>query len=216
MAPTTPHSPLTLIELLQARLDASLEEIGAKTVYGVLDFADARKSLQTPCVAVMTLANDFGENLAPDVDEAVVQRDTTTVAVICVVSAANDLGGRKGTTEDKLSPMLEATRSVLLGWSPAGEFIGRQVVRRDAATRALFGPTTAELQAPPARWRPLMLRRGRLVAINDGSGRAWWQDEYTTFRLIHGAPSVEDPGATPDTLCVSTQGDAPVLLEEVA
>ena len=215
-SPTAPRSPLSLIELVQARLEGAKAAIGAKGVYGVLDFADARKSLVTPCVAVMPLADDFGENMAPDVDEAVVQRDTATLAVISVVSAKNDLGGRKGVTEDRLTPLIEATRAVLLGWSPEGEFVGRELVRRDAETRTLFGPTEADLQAPRPRWRPLMLRRGRLVAIGDGSGRAWWQDEYVTHRLIHGAPPAEDPGTTPDTLCVSIQGDAPVPLEEVA
>ena len=214
--PTAPRSPLSLIELVQARLNEHAAAFGVRGVYGVLDFAGARKSLVTPCVAAMIVADDFGENMAPDPDEAVVQRDTATVAVISMVSAANDIGGRKGVTEDRLTPLVAATRAALLGWSPEGEFVGRELVRRDATTRALCGPTEADLQAPLARWRALILRRGRLVSIGDDTGRAWWQDEYVTHRLIHGAPSAVDAGVVPDSLCVSTQGDAPLALEEVA
>ena len=214
--PTAPRSPLSLIELVQARLEARKADLGVKHVYGVLDFADARRALSTPCVGVIIAAEDFGENMAPDADEAVVQRDTATVAVISVVSAKNDLGGRKGVTEDRLTPLIAATRAAVLGWAPEGEFIGRGVVRTVRYTRALLGPTDAELQAPAARWRPLVLRRGRLVSIGDGTGRAWWQDEYTTHRLIRGAAPEADAGATPTEVCVRVQGAAPERLEEVA
>ena len=214
--PTDPRSPLSLIELIQARLSDPKAGVGVRHVYGVLDFADARASLQAPCVAVMPLADDFGENMTPDPDEAVVQRDTATIAVISVVSARNDPGGRKRATADRLTPLITATRTALLGWPPEGAFIGRDLVRTDATTRALIGPTDAELRAPAARWHPLMLRRGRLVAIGDGSGRAWWQDEYVTQRLIRGVAPAVDAGATPTELCVRLQGGAPERLEGVA
>ena len=211
--PTAPRSPLSLIELVSAHLEARKGDLGATRVYGVLDFADARKSLHTPCLAAMVIADDFGESMSADSDEGIVQRDTATVAVIAVVSAKNDLGGRKGATEDRLTPLVTATREALLGWSPEGEFVGRELVRRGAPYRALFGPSDADLAAPAARWRPLALRRGRLVSIAEG--RAWWQDEYTTHRLVHGAPSAEIPGTVPDTLCVTVNDEGPAPLAAV-
>lgn len=210
--PTAPRSPLSLIDLVQARLEAHKGTIGLGHVYGLLDFSDARRKLQTPSAGVLVLAEDFGQNLEQDVDEGVVQRDTATVAVITMVSAANDLGGATGATEDRLTPLIEASRRLLLGWAPEGPFIGRELVRCDAVVRQINGGTE---RTPAERWRPLMLRRGRLAGIGDGTGRAWWQDEYVTHRIVYGAPPADPPGDAPTTLCVGVRGDDPVPLEAV-
>lgn len=214
---TAPQSSLGLADLIRARLAERQAELDVKAVYGLLDLSGAaRRNLVAPCVTAFTLADDFAAPVDSDDDEVVVQRHTATVAVACAVPAINDPGGRKGGTKDALSLLVAETRRLLLGWPPEGENVGRELVRTDSVMRALIGPTDADLAADAARWRPLVLRRGRLTAIDDGSGRTWWQDEFVTHRLVRGALPEPIGGNTPDTLCVSVRGDAPELLEEVA
>ena len=213
---TAPRSSLALADLIRARLAERQTALGVKAVYGLLNLTGARKNLAAPCVAAFTMADDFEAPTSSDDDETVVQRHTATVAVACAVPAVNDPGGRKGGTEDQLSKIVQEMRAALLGWPPEGEYVGREVVRTDAFMRSLIGPTAADLAADAARWRPLVLRRGRLTAIDDGSGRAWWQDEFMTHRLVRGALPEPIGGNTPGTLCVSVRGDAQEPLEEVA
>ena len=59
-----------------------------------------------------------------------------------------------------------------------------------------------------------MRARGRLVGIEDG--RAWWQDDYRTHRLVAGLPLGIPAGTVPNTLCISVKGDPPELLEEAS
>ena len=214
-APTSPRSSLGLAELLRARLVARQDALGVRGVYGVLDFTAAEQHIVAPCVAVMVLADDFGPPLDSDDDEVVVQRHTVTIAVTCVVPAYGD-PGHGGGAEDRLTPLITGVREALLGWSPEGEYIGRMVVRTDATWRSIVGPSGTDVAAAAARWSPLVLRRGRLAAINDGQGRAWWMDHWATHRPIRGAPEEIACPAPPTDLCVSTFGDDPVRLEEVA
>lgn len=218
--PTAPRSSLALADLVRARLDAEKTALGAKSVYGLLNLTGARRQLQAPCVAAFMMADDFDPQLDADDDEAVVQRHVATLAVACAVQAYNDPGGRKvgraGETEDRLSPLVAGVRALLLGWPPEGEFVGREIVRTDATTRKLLGLTADGIARDAARWRPLALRRGRMVAIDDGSGRAWWQDEYVTHRMVRGVHPETISGSVPTTLCVGVQGDAPALLEEAS
>ena len=219
---TAPQSSLDLAYRVRERIRdrvfgrAAELDLELKAVYGLLSLSGARRSLVVPCVAAFTLMDDFSAPASEDDDEAVVQTHTATLAVACAVPATNDPGGFKADTEDKLSPLVAAVRSELLGWPPEGEYVGRELVRTDPFMRRLLGPSDDDLAANAARWRPLRLRRGRLAAIDDGSGRAWWQDEYTTHRLVRGVLPEAVSGSTPDTLCVSVQGDPPELLEEVA
>ncbi|MDE0662000.1 MAG: hypothetical protein OXI79_20405 [Gammaproteobacteria bacterium] len=80
-----------------------------------------------------------------------VQRVRTRIGVVAGVAARNDPGGIKGAAEDD---------------GPLGELL------RAVRTR-LVGWT------PARRWEPLAVRRGRLLSLE--GGRAFWQDEYTTF-----------------------------------
>ncbi len=213
---TEPRSSLGLAELIRARLEERQSELEVKAVYGLLDISsDSSKSLSAPCVAAYMLADDFAAPTSADDDEVVVQRHTATVSVLCAVPAINDPGGLKGRTRDRLSPLVAATRRALLGWPPEGEHVGREVVRTDAVMRSLIGPAAADLAADAARWRPLVLRRGRLMSFGDGQKRAWWQDEYATHRLVRGVLLELFTEGTPDTLCVSVRGGAPEPLEEV-
>ena len=218
--PTSPRASLSLAELVSARLAALEATFRVRPdqvvqTYGMVAFADAERHLKAPCVGAVIIGDDFSPAIAPDTDEVVVQQThTATIAVICVVQTLNDPGGRKGRIEDRLTPLVTGTREVLLGWAPEGAFVGREVVRTDATVRALLGIDSDALAAPASRWKPLVLRRGRLAGI-DGS-RAWWQDEYTTHRLIRGAPTDIAPTMVPDTLCVGIGGDPQVPIEEVA
>ena len=80
-----------------------------------------------------------------------VQRVVTRLGVVVGVAARNDPGGIKGAAEDD---------------GPLGELL------RAARTR-LVGWT------PARHWEPLAVRRGRLLSLE--GGRAFWQDEYTTY-----------------------------------
>ena len=187
-----------------------------RQVYGVLDFADARRSLVTPSLAAIVTSDEAAPNLAGDVDEGVVQREDVTVSVIAIVSAKNDLGGRKGATEDRLTPLIRETRSALVGWSPDGEFPGRELAQYDVTTLRILGklPDAGSVSGSEGRWRPFVRTRGRLVGIEDG--RAWWQDDYRTHRLVAGVPLAVPAGTVPDTLCVSGNDAAAEPLEEPA
>ena len=233
MSATAPRSPLSLIELVKARLAApetATAVAGAlyadamprpaaldvRQVYGVLDFADARRSLVTPALAAIVTSDEAGPNLGGDLDEGVVQREDVIVSVIAIVSAKNDLGGRKGVTEDRLTPLIRETRTALVGWSPDGEFPGRDIARHDATTLRILGilPEAGQDPEPDGRWRPLVRARGRLVGVEDG--RAWWQDDYRTHRLVAGVPLDLPEGTVPSTLCVSVDGAPPELLNELS
>lgn len=214
---TAPQSSPHLADLVRARLEGRGDALGLKAVYGLLKLSGAaRSSIFVPCAGAFALADDFDPATSADDDEVVVQRHNATIAVVCAVPAINDPGGSKGATEDALSALIAGIRAALLGWPPEGAYVGRELVRTDAVMRRLLGPANAEIAAGAARWRPLQLRRGRLAAIDDGKGRAWWQDEYVTHRLVRGALPDAVSGPDPDTLCVSVQGDDPVLLEEVS
>ncbi len=132
-------------------------------VYGALDFAGARETLRAPCVAALLLGEDAAENRAPGAGLSA-QRLTATLGVVACVPARNDPGGRKAASRDRgadeLATLVEATRRRLLGWTPRPQ------------------------------WEPLALRRGRLLALEDG--RAWWQDEYETAGWIEGRPREEE------------------------
>ena len=210
---TAPRSSLGLADLVQQRLAA--QPVGAKEVYSMLDLDGARKKTpRTPCVGALVLADEFEAPLDADDDERVVQRHVSTVAVVCGVSATNDPGGRRGMTGDLLEPLIAATRAALLGWSPEGENVGRMLVRADATMAKILGPTRDERATDAARWRPLVLVRGRLVVIDDGSGRAWWQDEYRTSRLVRGVEPEPCPADTPTELCVDVNDEGPMPLRE--
>lgn len=213
MTATAPRSSLALADLVRDRLQANRGGLGVSRVYGILNLVGARKQFHTPAVAAFILADDFEPPLDADDDEAVVQRHVATLAVVCVVTAFNDPGGRKGETEDRLSPLVAGTRALLLGWPPDGESIGRELVRTDATMRALIGPTDDDLLADMARWRPFVLRRGRLNADDEGSGRVWWQDEYVTHRMVRGVHPETISGSVPTALCVDTQGDGAVMID---
>ncbi len=212
---TAPRSSLGLANLVRARLAAP--PLGLRCVYSILDLSGARRTMpRGPAVGVLVLADEFEAPLDTDDDERVVQRHATTVAVACGVDAVNDPGGRKGDrsgeTLDLLQQLIGDVRGALLGWSPEGENVGRTLVRADATTIRLLGPGPDERATDAARWRPLVLARGRMVAIDDGSGRAWWQDEYRTGRLVRGVEPEPCPAETPDVLCVDVNDEGPLPL----
>ena len=182
--PTDPRAPLPLTDLVVERLREALPLTGCR-YYGLLDFAAARAKLHTPCFAVMPVTDTAESNEAPDPDGPVFQRVTSTVTVVVGVSAPNDLGGLKGTGRDGLSPLVAASREMLMGWAPGGRF-----------------PRYVEAGASPAeRWTSLVLARGRLLAIEQG--RAWWQDEYATSRRMRGhGDAVEPPPQVRSRLCL--------------
>lgn len=212
--PTAPRSSLGLAELIRARL-AGEADLGLAGVHEMLDLGGARKSLRVPCAAAMVLADSFDPPLSADDDEIVTQRHHSTVAVAVGVSASNDPGGRKGGTGGRLTELIQATRAVLLGWPPEGESIARRVTHMDAVYRSLKGPSASDTASHGARWRPLILQRGRLVAIDDGSGRAWWQDEYATSRLVRGAvPDVVNGASVPGELYSSLNDGADERVRE--
>ena len=185
-APTDPRAPLPLTDLTLGRLRESLSSLDGCRYYGVLDFAAARSKLQTPCVAVLPVADAAEPSDAPDPDGPVFQRVAATVSVVVGVSAPNDLGGVVGTGRDGLSPLVAVVRQVLMGWAPGGRF-----------------PQHVEVGASPAaRWTALQLARGRLLAVEQG--RAWWQDEYLTRRRMRGAGDQAEPvpPAVIDRLCL--------------
>lgn len=101
-----------------------------------------------PAALVFLSADDATESVAPTA--GAFQRVTATLAVVHVIDAANTKGNRGGATVDPLADLVGRTRAVLNGWRPPD----RPVVRDTLA-----------------------LRRGRLIAIEDG--RALWQDEYS-------------------------------------
>ena len=173
-APTDPRAPLPLTDLVIERLREAIPLAGCR-YYGVLDFAAARTKLQAPCFAVLPVADTGEPNDAPDPDGPVFQRVESTVTVVTGVNAPNDLGGLKGTGRDGLSPLVAASRAMLMGWAPGGRF-----------------PQHVEAGAsPPERWTSLLFRRGRLLAIEQG--RAWWQDEYSTYRRMRGHGDTSEP-----------------------
>lgn len=180
--PLSTRAPLTLVDLVEARLSPRLDQIGAGVpdplaLYGVLDVTpDVQAALQPPCIVVMILRDAVGPNLVPDADQGgVMQRVTTTLSVTHGVKSFNSPGGRKGIAEDWMTLLVERTRTALLAWAPDGRF-------------------------PPGRWAPLELRAGRLAAL-DAHGRAWWEDRYETHRLVRGEPLPADPpGAVPSTV----------------
>ena len=187
--PVDPRAPLIHTDLVLERLGGMLP--GIKT-YGLLDFAAARSKLQTPCVAVLPVTDAAESNEAPDPDGPVFQRVTATVSVVVGVSAPNDMGGIKGTAHDALTPLVAASRLALIGWAPGGRF--PQLVEPGAA--------------PPERWTSLVFRRGRLLAIEQG--RAWWQDEYSTYRRMGGhGDDAEPPPQVRSRLCLVLNDGAP-------
>ena len=182
--PTDPRAPLPLTDLVVARLREAVPLEGCR-YYGVLDFASARAKLHAPCFAVLPVADTAEPNLAPDPDGPVFQRVEAVVSVVAGVAAPNDLGGLKGTGRDGLSPLVAASRAMLMGWAPGGRF-----------------PSHVESGASPAeRWTSLVFRRGRLLAIEQG--RAWWQDEYSTTRRMRGhGDETEPPPQVRSRLCL--------------
>ncbi len=207
---TDPRSSLGLADLVRARIMARGEagDFTVEQVVSLLQLTGARRTLpRTPVVGAMVVSDEFSAPLDEDDDEIVVQRHTSTVAVLLCVSAANDPGGKTGATEDRLTPLLTGVRRVLLGWPPEGERFGRGTVMMDAVFRRLTGPTPAERAVE--RWSPLVLVRGRLEAIDDGSGRVWWRDEYRTSRLVRGVEPDPCPDYRFEELCVSLQGGDP-------
>ena len=215
MTATSPRSSLALADLVRDRLEERQEDLDARAVYGLFDLMGTHKQLGMPAVAAFILGDDFEPQLDADDDEAVVQRHIATLAVVCGVKMYNTPSDRRRTAEPRLSPLVAGTRALLLGWPPEGEFVGRELVRTDAVMRGLIGPSDADLRADAARWRPLVLKRGRLNAIDDGSGQAWWQDEYVTHRLVRGVHPETISGSVPSTLCFGVQGDDPVPFEEL-
>ena len=191
--PTAPLAPLDIAACVRGRIE---ERHPHMKVYGALDLTSAKPQLQVPCVVVLPLEDRLEEVLSPDLDEAVVQRMTSTVAVVVGVASRNDPGGRKGRAADSLMARLAGIRASLLGWPPDGPFP--------------TDPPVDEPAAPAGTWsivrgrpEPLTWRRGRLVLMAEG--KAWWQDEYSTQWIVASEPRDVDPGAFADVrdVCVS-------------
>lgn len=212
---TAPRSSLGLAQLIQTYLAAQLT--GVTAVYSMLELSGARRNIpRGPVAGALVLSDEFQPPLDADDDERVVQRHVSTVAVVCGVDAVNDPGGRKGgrrgETLELLDGLIQETRRALIGWPPEGENVGRMVVNADATMMRILGPGPEERASDAARWRPLVPVRGRLVAIDDGSGRAWWQDEYRTSRLVRGVEPMPCPAETPTELCVDVNDEGPMPL----
>ena len=87
--PTDPVAPIDLAACVRRRFDradlpADLAAALPETlrVYGALDLAAATPKLQVPCVVVFPLEDRPAPPDSPDLDVRVVQRVTTTVAVV--------------------------------------------------------------------------------------------------------------------------------------
>ena len=180
---TAPLAPLDIATQIHARLE---EQHPRLKVYDALDLAQAKPQLQVPCVVVLPLEDRLEEMLSPDLDEAVVQRMTSTVATVVGVASRNDPGGLKGRAANSLTSRLAGIRASLLGWPPGGPFPTEPPVDQPAAPAG----TWAMVRGRP---EPLTWRRGRLVLMAEG--KAWWQDEYSTRWLVASDPRVREPGA---------------------
>ena len=203
-----------LSDLVRERLDGlNADRPSGERLHvpGVLDFAAARPRLRTPCAAALALDDRPGPPLRPDIDAGVAQRVRTTVAVVVGVSAPNDDGGSRGTAADALRVLVAETRDALLGWTPGGPL-------PDPFDGPSGGPLPDPSGDPPPApsgglWRPLVLQRGRLLSV--GEGRAWWQDEYVSERLLRSRPREAAPGAPArPEVRVSVNGAPPVPLRE--
>lgn len=203
------ESSLGSLERLVAAVHARVESAGRHRTYGLLDYADGQSALKPPYAAVLPLGETAGPNLSPGADlsgtlddvgildgipesslyapSPAVHRVEAVVGVVCCVAARrkpemrqldDDAAPRRESDADAtLAALVDAVRAALLGWLPA-----------------------------PAWW-PLELRRGRLVAVEDGL--AHWQDEFACAYLLKGGG--ERPAAghgLPDDLCVSVDGVA--------
>ena len=196
---TTPRSPLSLTDLIRARLATTtrlwptesdrshLPRLRRPRLYEALDLThpsrrraggerdgDPLSGLVLPALVVVCAADRAAPNLVPDPDTGgVLQRVTSTLLLYVGVPARNDPGGTRGTTDLDLDRYVAHARRDLLAWAPEGQF-------------------------PGGRWAPLELRSGRIEALRDG--RAWWIDTYETHRLMRGAPPPEAPGVVPSTV----------------
>lgn len=74
-----------------------------------------------------------------------------------------------------------ATLAVIAGVPARNDPRGRRAAEGDGRLDALVAASRAQLVGwvPARRWDPLAIRRSRLLALE--GGRAFWQDEYTTF-----------------------------------
>ena len=215
--PTDPVAPIDLAACVRRRFDrgnlpadlaAALPE--KLRVYGALDLAAATPKLQVPCIVVFPLEDRPAPPTSPDPDVRVVQRVTTTVAVVVGVAGPNDLGGLKDLAADRLSALLEPVRDALLGWPPAGRF----PTDPPAAGEDTLQPS-GEWKLSSGRWTPLVWERGRMLRLAEG--RAWWQDDYSTTWIARSRAHDEETGpyAQVDGICVETavggsDPDAPV------
>lgn len=71
--------------------------------------------------------------------------------------------------------------AVIVGVPARNDPAGGKAAEGDGRLDALVGATRAQLVgwAPARRFEPLTIRRSRLLALE--GGRAFWQDEYTTY-----------------------------------
>lgn len=184
------------LEALTAAVHGRVEGAGLRQrTYGVLDYAAGESGLKAPYAAVLPLAEDAGENLAPGADPEdggdygptpATQLVETTVAVVCCAPARRkptlrqldgDAAPRRESGADRtLEEMIGAVRTALLGWSPG------------------------------AGWWPLELRRGRLIAVEDG--RAHWQDEFRSRYLLSGGGVEPAAGPPVAEVCAADRGGA--------
>lgn len=200
---------------LVAAVHGRVESAGRHRTYGLLDYAGGQEALKPPYAAVLPLGETAGPNLSPGADlsgaldradplsgvressllapSPAVHRVEAVIGVVCCVASRrrpalrqldDDAAPRRETDADEsLTDLVDAVRAALLGWLPAAE------------------------------WWPLELRRGRLVAVEDG--RAHWQDEFATTYFLRGGG--EPPGAAPglpSSICVSVDGDAETELAD--
>lgn len=187
---------MTALGRLEALTAAAHGRVAAATrrrTYGVLDYA-GEAGLRPPYAAVLPLAEDARENLAPGADPAdgggfgptvATQLVETTVAVVCCVGARRSPAlrqlddaaapSRESDADETLEALVGAVRAALLGWSPG------------------------------AGWWPLELGRGRLLAME--GGRAHWQDDYRSrYLLVGGGVEPADGPAVSEVCAVDARG----------
>lgn len=132
---------LGLVILTVQRLRQEVSE-GLKTIEPALAIGDSTPP-QIPAAMVYIASDDFGENLAPNVQA--IQRATATLAIVHVVAAVNPRRAAAANAVDPLAEVVGLTRGVLDGWKPY------DIPHADA----------------------LSLRRGRLTAPPDGGRAVW-------------------------------------------
>lgn len=222
--PTTPRTPLSLTDLIHARLEAAV--VAARpwprswrepNVYGGLDLA-ARPSRRLDVDGEDGEGRRWRRRAEGDDDP----RSGLALPAFVVVCTADQAGRNLVPDPDTGGVLQRVTSTVLIHTGvPArndpGGIRGTADTRLDhyvAFARRHLLAWAPDGQFPAGRWAPLELRGGRIDRLHDG--RAWWIDTWETHRLMRGAPPPEAPGVVPSTVHsrFPDPGDTPATADD--